>query len=76
MTDLNVVLGELPKLLVQQAYDKLKSGDNLTASEMKVCLDICKAYSPENLGDKPNEVMIDLPFDSSEGELNTESESH
>ena len=36
------IVDELPVLLVRQAYKKLKSGDDLTASEMKVCLEVCK----------------------------------
>jgi len=43
------ILEELPELLVKHAYQKLKSGQKLTASEMKVCLDVCKTYSTEKL---------------------------
>ena len=34
------IIEELPVLLVTQAYKKLTSGEDLTASEMKVCLDV------------------------------------
>ena len=34
------ILEELPQLLVTHAYTKLKSGEPLTASELKVCLDV------------------------------------
>ena len=67
------ILGDLPRLLVEQAYKKLMSGDDLTASEMKVCLDICKQYSPENLGEKTVENIMDLPFSEDDGELSSPS---
>jgi|TARA_X000001382_G_scaffold12483_1_gene8244 hypothetical protein len=60
------LLDELPKLLVSHAYKKLKSGEDLTASEMKVCLDVCKAYSAEKLVEKPNNILETLPFDTDE----------
>ena len=57
-------LDELPKLLVKQAYKKLKSGEDLTASEMKVCLDVCKAYSTDALNKKPDNILDSVPFDT------------
>ena len=57
------IVSELPRLLVAHAYKKLKSGEDLTASEMKVCLDVCKAYSTETLGEKPKNILDDVPFD-------------
>lgn len=57
------IIAELPRLLVAHAYKKLKSGEDLTASEMKVCLDVCKAYSTETLGEKPKNILDDVPFD-------------
>ena len=57
---LETIIKELPQLLVTHSYNKLKSGDELTASEMKVCLEICKQYSKEvNLLDS-------VPFDTPE----------
>ena len=48
-TDIENIIEELPILLVRQAYKKLSSGKDLTASEMKVCLDVCKTYSSEEI---------------------------
>ena len=58
------ILGDLPRLLVEQAYKKLMSGDDLTASEMKVCLDVCKAYSKTTIGEKPDNILDTVPFDT------------
>ena len=53
----------LPSLLVDKAYEMLTSGDKLTASELKVCLDACKTYGVET-EPKPTESIEDkLPFD-------------
>ena len=54
---------EIVDMLIAQAHTKLKSGEDLTASEMKVCLDVCKAYSTETLGEKPKNILDDVPFD-------------
>ena len=43
--EVSKIVEELPVLLVAHAYRKLKSGEEVSASEMKVCLDICKTYS-------------------------------
>ena len=51
------IIKELPELLVKHAYQKLKSGEELTASEMKVCLEVCKTYSSEKLGAKPDNIL-------------------
>ena len=40
--EIGKIVEELPVLLVAHAYRKLKSGKEVSASEMKVCLDICK----------------------------------
>jgi hypothetical protein len=58
------ILEELPELLVKHAYQKLKSGEELTASEMKVCLEVCKTYSSEKLGAKPDNILEKVPFDT------------
>ena len=60
------MVDELPVLLVRQAYKKLKSGDDLTASEMKVCLEVCKTYSSEDIVKKANNILDDVPFDTDE----------
>ena len=60
------IVDELPVLLVRQAYKKLKSGDDLTASEMKVCLEVCKTYSSEDIVKKANNILEDVPFDVDE----------
>ena len=57
------VLKELPQLLVNHAYKKLKSGEDLTASEMKVCLEVCKTYSKEPLAKKEDNILDQVPFD-------------
>ena len=60
------IVEELPVLLVKQAYKKLRSGDDLTASEMKVCLEVCKTYSSEDIVKKANNMLDDVPFDVDE----------
>tara|TARA_Y200000002_G_scaffold339556_1_gene309595 strand:+ start:1394 stop:1603 length:210 start_codon:yes stop_codon:yes gene_type:complete len=60
------IVEELPILLVRQAYKKLKSGDDLTASEMKVCLEVCKTYSSEDIVKKANNILEEVPFDVDE----------
>jgi len=60
------IVDELPILLVRQAYKKLKSGDDLTASEMKVCLEVCKTYSSEDIVKKANNILEEVPFDVDE----------
>ena len=53
----------LPKLLVDKAYEMLTSGEKLTASELKVCLDTCKTYGVE-IDEAPKQTITDdLPFD-------------
>ena len=61
--NLDKILNELPQLLVKHAYTKLKSGQELTASEMKVCLEVCKTYSSDALQKKPENILEDIPFD-------------
>jgi len=58
------IIEELPILLVSQAYKKLTSGEDLTASEMKVCLDVCKTYSSENIVEKAKNILEELPYDT------------
>ena len=53
----------LPKLLVDKAYEMLTSGEKLTASELKVCLDTCKTYGVEIDEDPKQTITADLPFD-------------
>lgn len=68
MPKLEEIVEELPVLLVRMAYQKLKSGEDLTASEMKVCLDVCKAYAPEQIVENKTNIFEDLPFDLNEEE--------
>ena len=61
------IVEELPVLLVKQAYKKLRSlVMTLTASEMKVCLEVCKTYSSEDIVKKANNILDDIPFDVDE----------
>ena len=60
------IVDELPILLVRQAYKKLKSGDDLTASEVKVSLDVCKTYSSDDIVKKANNILEEVPFDVDE----------
>ena len=53
----------LPKLLVDKAYEMLTSGEKLTASELKVCLDTCKTYGVEIDEEPKQTITADLPFD-------------
>jgi hypothetical protein len=64
--EIEKIVEELPVLLVAHAYRKLKSGEEITASEMKVCLDICKTYSSPDIVEKANNILEDLPFDTDE----------
>ena len=60
------IVDELPVLLVRQAYKKLKSGDDLTASEMKVCLDVCKTYGTGVTTSSDVDLLSELPFEDEE----------
>jgi hypothetical protein len=64
LNKIETVLQELPQLLVNHAYKKLKSGEDLTASEMKVCLEVCKTYSKEPLTKKEDNILDEVPFDN------------
>ena len=64
VVNIDDIVKELPELLVKHAYTKLKSGEELTASEMKVCLEVCKTYSSEKLGAKPDNILEKVPFDT------------
>ena len=64
--NLDNIIKELPELLVKHAYSKLKSGQELTASEMKVCLEVCKTYSADSLQKKPDNILDEVPFDTDE----------
>ena len=52
----------VPKLLVDVAYEMLTSGEKLTASELKVCLDTCKTYGVEIESKPTTSITEDLPF--------------
>ena len=64
VVSIDEIVKELPELLVKHAYTKLKSGEELTASEMKVCLEVCKTYSTDNLNKKTDNILDDVPFDT------------
>ena len=64
VVNIDDIVKELPELLVKHAYTKLKSGEELTASEMKVCLEVCKTYSTDNLNKKPDNILDNVPFDT------------
>jgi len=64
--EVSKIVEELPVLLVAHAYRKLKSGEEVSASEMKVCLDICKTYSSPDIVEKAENILEDLPFDTEE----------
>ena len=49
-------------MLITQAHNKLRGDEPLTASEMKVCLDICKTYSSGIQVDTNMELLEGLPF--------------
>ena len=53
-------------MLISQAHARLKSPEPLSASEMKVCLDICKQYSGGIQGDSNIDLLKDLPFHDEE----------
>jgi hypothetical protein len=53
-------------MLINQAHSKLKGDEPLSASEMKVCLDICKTYSSGIQVDPNMELLKDLPFGDDE----------
>lgn len=63
---LKQIVTELPALLVLHAYRKLKSGEEISASEMKVCLEVCKTYSQPEVIEKANHILDDVPFDVDE----------
>ena len=64
VVNIDDIVKELPELLVKHAYTKLKSGEELTASEMKVCLEVCKTYSTDNLNKKPENILDNVQFDT------------
>ena len=64
VVNIDDIVKELPELLVKHAYTKLKSGEELTASEMKVFLEVCKTYSTDNLNKKPDNILDNVPFDT------------
>ena len=54
---------EIVDMLIAQAHTKLKSGEDLTASEMKVCLDVCKTYGTGVTASSDVDLLSDLPFE-------------
>jgi thioredoxin-like negative regulator of GroEL len=64
--EIEQIVDELPILLVAHAYRKLKSGKEISSSEMKVCLDICKTYAASQIVEKAQNILDELPFDVEE----------
>jgi len=54
---------EIVDMLINQAHKKLTSGEELTASEMKVCLDVCKTYGTGVTASSDVDLLSDLPFE-------------
>ena len=57
---------EIVDMLIAQAHTKLKSGEDLSASEMKVCLDVCKTYGTGVTSSSDVDLLSDLPFEDEE----------
>lgn len=55
---------QIVDMLIKQAHARLQSPDPLSASEMKVCLDICKTYSSVIMADPNLDLLKDLPFEN------------
>lgn len=60
---------EIVDMLITQAHKKLKSGEDLTASEMKVCLDVCKTYGTGIQSNNDIDIVSELPFDNEDRKL-------
>jgi hypothetical protein len=60
---------EIVDMLIAQAHTKLKSGEDLTASEMKVCLDVCKTYGTGIQSNNDIDIVSELPFDNEDRKL-------
>ena len=60
---------EIVDMLIAQAHTKLKSGEDLSASEMKVCLDVCKTYGTGIQSNNDVDITSDLPFDDEDKKL-------
>ena len=60
--DTKIKAKEITKLLIDQAHAKLSSGIELSASDLKVCLDITKQYGIAEQ-EKPENIIENLPFD-------------
>ena len=64
MSEIKSKANAITSLLIEQAHTKLTSGVELTATELKVCLDIAKQYGIETQ-EEPKNVIENLPFDES-----------
>lgn len=64
MKDTKEKANAITKLLIEQAHSKLTSGEELSATELKVCLDIAKQYGVETK-EEPKNIIENLPFDES-----------
>lgn len=62
MVEVKQKANQITTLLIEQAHAKLTSGAELTATELKVCLDIAKQYGVETQ-EAPKNIIEELPFD-------------
>ena len=60
---------EIVDMLISQAHKKLKSGEDLSASEMKVCLDVCKTYGTGINSNNDVDIISELPFENEDRKL-------
>ena len=60
---------EIVDMLISQAHKKLKSGEDLSASEMKVCLDVCKTYGTGINSNTDADIISELPFDDEDRKI-------
>ena len=60
---------EIVDMLISQAHKKLKSGEDLSASEMKVCLDVCKTYGTGITSNNDVDIISELPFENEDRKL-------
>ena len=60
---------EIVDMLISQAHKKLKSGEDLSASEMKVCLDVFKTYGTGINSNTDADIISELPFDDEDRKI-------
>lgn len=60
---------EIVDMLITQAHKKLTSGEDLSASEMKVCLDVCKTYGTGIQSNNDVDIISELPFEDEDKKI-------